>query len=124
MLHEGNVNLGGFSGYNIYDECYLENDELSDVFKTGFKVTDKRDFTRFINQKLGFDGGQRVVKQNEIIGSGINQYACGGEKATNIYLNNAAVQEAINVPDIQWIWQGIIIKYIFCACLFLSLCFI
>ena len=29
------------------------------------------------------------------------------ETAINIYLNNADVKKALNVPDIPWIWQGL-----------------
>ena len=92
--------------YNIYDEGYLENDQLAQVFKRGFRARDMNGFVRLINQKLGFNGGQSIKKHDEMVGSGINQYACGGETATNIYLNNAEVKKALNVPDIPWIWQG------------------
>ena len=108
VLGAARTNLGGFNVYNIYDECYLENDQISDVLKRGFKIRDKNGFVRLINQQLGFNGGQSTKKHDEMVGSGINQYACGGETATNVYLNNAAVKQAINVPDIPWTWQGLI----------------
>merc|ERR1719410_3387435 len=106
LLQKANVNLGGYNVYNIYDECYLKNDELRhSVAKRGYTVRDKRGHMRLINQKVAFDGGQNVRKHDGFVGEGINQYACGGESSTHIYLNNPEVKKAINVPDIPWTWQ-------------------
>jgi len=108
LLQKANVNLGGYNVYNIYDECYLKNDELrQSVAKRGYKVHDERGHFKFINQKVGFDGGQSVRKHDDdsLVGEGINQYVCGGESATHTYLNNPEVKKAINVPDIPWTWQ-------------------
>ena len=107
LLKQANVNLGGYNVYNIYDECYLENDELGDAMKRGYRVRNEEGHIRFVHQKIGFDGGQSTKKHDEMVGSGINQYACGGETNTNIYLNNPEVKKALNVPDIPWGWQGV-----------------
>jgi len=103
-LNAANKNLGGYNVYNIYDECYLRNDELAKAMESGYRMKNADGHFRFLHQKIGFDGGQSTAKHEEL-GEGINQYACGGESTTNVYLNNAEVKKALHVPDIPWGWQ-------------------
>ena len=96
LLAELYVDLGGFNIYNIYDECYLENDELRNEFLSKPQIFKNKDgHTRF-NARIGYNGR---------IQSGINQYSCGSETVTNIYLNIDTVKKAIFVADIPWTWQ-------------------
>eukprot|EP01083_Nonionella_stella_P204339 744995_1 len=58
---------------------------------------------KFKQLRNAFNGRQNADKFDSA--AGINQYICGGEKVTNIYLNNAQVKNAIHVKQIPWIWQ-------------------
>ena len=101
-INKATTNLGGFNVYNIYDECYLRNDEVTKTSKI------YRDRYGNIRQSLhnGFNGQQLFNKGSpDGLGEGINQYACGGSKVSSIYLNNNDVKKAINVPQIPWTWQ-------------------
>eukprot|EP01083_Nonionella_stella_P059754 156426_1 len=105
LLGSANVALGGYNVYNLYDECYYANDALSHVLKDGFRMKTKEGDVRMMHQHIGFNGAQSVRKHDEVIGGGVNDYVCGGERNANIYLNNPEVKKALHVPDIPWRWQ-------------------
>eukprot|EP01084_Bolivina_argentea_P142198 249808_1 len=90
-MNAANANFGGYNVYAMYDECYLENDE---VFKY--------DASRF-NLKYAFDGAQY---RNYGEDDGNDEFKCGGWTVTGIYLNQPQVKTAVHIPlNITWQWQ-------------------
>jgi len=101
--NQANVALGGYNIYNVYDECYLINDEMMS------KPEAKYETKGSIRYRLGgaYNGRQMRPRKSTSnnLGSGINQYACGVSRVLSIYLNLAQVQDAIHVANIPWTWQ-------------------
>ena len=95
-------NLGGFNVYALYDECYLENDNVYGLYKhEPFKYDENR-----FNLKYAFDSAQSSERFDDDPYIGNNEYVCGGWTVTGIYLNQDEVKEAAHIPlNITWQWQ-------------------
>jgi len=62
------------------------------------------------NLKQAFNGARyhqnlKAARYHQNLKAGINQYKCGGETVTSIYLNNDIVKSAIHVTNMPWTWQ-------------------
>ena len=115
ILSSADTALGGFNVYNIYDECYLMNDELYKEYISHPPIFRNKDGHMRFHLKSAFNGAmkrtydisqyKKLSQSLGLLGSGINQYACGGDTVTSIYLSQSKVKDAIHVTDIPWIWQ-------------------
>jgi carboxypeptidase C (cathepsin A) len=79
LLDQMDKEIGGYYGYNLYDECGAEN-ILS------------ADWRRPQTQK--YWSNVRVP-----VGGALNDYPCGGVGAMTIWLNQTDVLKALHVPD-------------------------
>ena len=96
-MNSATANFGGYNVYAMYAECYLENDQVDEVYKY--------DSNRF-NLKHGFNAAQFRDNGDD----GNDECACGGWTVTGIYLNQKEVKTAVHIPvNITWQWQGIYI---------------
>ena len=92
-MDEARANLGGFNIYAVYDECYLENDQVYDL---------KHGQNGRFDLKHGFDGAQFRDNGDD----GNDEYKCGGWTVTDIYLNQPEVKRAVHIPnEVEWQWQ-------------------
>jgi len=69
--------IGGYYGYNLYDECYDQN--------------------VFLSQQQGRKYWSNVPSQ--AVGGALNDYPCGGVGAMLKWLNQSSVKEALHVPE-------------------------
>ncbi len=82
LLTHMDKQLGGYYGYNLYDECGAENLLLS---------TDRRYWSAMPATRTAAADGPGF-------GGALNDYPCGGVGAMLKWLNNSAVKQALNVP--------------------------
>eukprot|EP00299_Pterocystis_sp_00344_P017932 c8977_g2_i1.p1 GENE.c8977_g2_i1~~c8977_g2_i1.p1 ORF type:complete len:497 (+),score=119.52 c8977_g2_i1:1-1491(+) len=84
LLSKIDNEVGGYYEYNLYDECWYENDFLR---------------TRRTPKSRKFWGGGKFT-------GALDDYACGGSNALRIFVNNTAVRKAINVPLDAYFFNG------------------
>ena len=109
--------IGGYYMYNLYDDCWYENDLMRAA-----NVNQVRDFHTNINERSYFGpppltgasaeeglATSHTHRSNDQGGfqGGLNDYPCGGPHALNVWVNASAVREALHVTADAFFFSGI-----------------
>ncbi len=82
LLNEMSDQIGGYYGYNLYDECGAEN-ILSDTPR--WRQAKRARYFSSVPAQASFGGA-------------LNDYPCGGVGAMTKWLNNSQVMDALHIP--------------------------
>lgn len=109
-MDEMTTEIGGYYGYNLYDDCWYEND----LVKGGRRSA--RDLLTNINEREYFgpppltgaspEEGLRTRARSGRAFGGLNDYPCGGPHALNVWVNTSEVRKALHVSADAFFFSG------------------